>query len=298
MKCICKQCGKEFELTQSEIDFYNGKNLSIPKRCEECRAQNKKQKKAKAAGAKRAAGNGKNTGTNQNSGAKTNNTMKPVTTAKAEKTADTNGKATAAPSGTGKKKSGKFVQVLKLIIALLIVGLVIYSAFRNNDDGSNVTDTYGTQQDYADESEDGLQDIPVLEESESVQSAETDSSQSVEPGESQEVADREDEGMSQEVSEESESETLVLDLHFRNNSLLESHYEKHGKDMGFASAKEYEAAAAKVVANSETLHKLEAEDGDDVYYLESTNEFVVVAKDGYIRTYFLPSAGIDYYNRQ
>ena len=68
--------------------------------------------------------------------------------------------------------------------------------------------------------------------------------------------------------------------------------------MGFSSAKEYEKAAAAVVANSSALHKKEAEDGDDVYYIESTNEFVIVSTDGYIRTYFNPDAGIAYYNRQ
>lgn len=68
--------------------------------------------------------------------------------------------------------------------------------------------------------------------------------------------------------------------------------------MGFASAQEYEAAAAAVVANPSALHKTEKEDGDDVYYLEETNEFVIVSKDGYIRTYFLPSGGKKYYDRQ
>ena len=85
---------------------------------------------------------------------------------------------------------------------------------------------------------------------------------------------------------------------FRNQKLLNSHYEKHGKDMGFSSAKEYEKAASAVVINPEALHKTEAEDGDDVYYVESTNEFVIVSTDGYIRTYFNPDAGIAYYNRQ
>lgn len=93
-------------------------------------------------------------------------------------------------------------------------------------------------------------------------------------------------------------ESVQSDLRFRNQKLLEQHYEKHGKDMGFASAEEYEAAAGKVVANKETLHKVEEEDGDDVYYLEETNEFVVVSTDGYIRTYFNPDDGLDYYNRQ
>ena len=87
-------------------------------------------------------------------------------------------------------------------------------------------------------------------------------------------------------------------LKFRNENLLNSHYEKHGKEMGFKSAKEYEKAAAAVVSNSKALHKKEAEDGDDVYYVESTNEFVIVSTDGYIRTYFKPDAGISYYNRQ
>ena len=85
---------------------------------------------------------------------------------------------------------------------------------------------------------------------------------------------------------------------FRSKKLLDSHYEKHGKEMGFSSAKEYEKAASKVVTNEDALHKIEEEDGDDVYYIESTNEFVVVSKDGYLRTYFYPSDGLDYFNRQ
>lgn len=68
--------------------------------------------------------------------------------------------------------------------------------------------------------------------------------------------------------------------------------------MGFASAAEYEAAAARVPYTPGVLHKIEAEDGDDVYYIESTNEFVVVSTDGYLRTYFNPDRGIDYFNRQ
>ena len=68
--------------------------------------------------------------------------------------------------------------------------------------------------------------------------------------------------------------------------------------MGFDNAEEYEAAASRVVNNPDALHKTEKEDGDDVYYIEETNEFVIVSKDGYLRTYFNPSRGIDYYNSQ
>jgi len=85
---------------------------------------------------------------------------------------------------------------------------------------------------------------------------------------------------------------------FRNSELRESHFEKHGKEMGYSSAEEYEEAAGAVVTNKASLHKTEKEDGDDVYYLEETNEFVIVSTDGYLRTYFLPDSGIDYYNRQ
>ncbi len=101
-----------------------------------------------------------------------------------------------------------------------------------------------------------------------------------------------------ETGAKDDSGDTKYDLLFRNDELLQQHYEKHGIDMGFKSAAEYAKAANKVLENEDTLHKVEAEDGDDVYYLEKTNEFVVVSKDGYIRTYFNPDDGIDYFNRQ
>lgn len=85
---------------------------------------------------------------------------------------------------------------------------------------------------------------------------------------------------------------------FRNDKLLKEHYEKHGKDMGYSSKEEYESAASKVANNDKSLHKKESEDNDDVYYLEDTNEFVVVSTDGYIRTYFKPDAGKKYFDKQ
>lgn len=39
----CKQCGKEFELSESEIDFFEEKGLKLPKRCAQCRELNRKQ---------------------------------------------------------------------------------------------------------------------------------------------------------------------------------------------------------------------------------------------------------------
>ena len=86
--------------------------------------------------------------------------------------------------------------------------------------------------------------------------------------------------------------------HFRNEERLKEHYEKHGIEMGFATPAEYEAAAAAVVNSPDALHKLEKEDGDDVYYIESTNEFVIVSTDGYIRTYYHPTNGKEYFDNQ
>ena len=68
--------------------------------------------------------------------------------------------------------------------------------------------------------------------------------------------------------------------------------------MGFDSPEEYEKAASDVINNDDALFKTEKEDGDFVYYVEATNEFVVLSTDGYIRTYFWPDAGKQYFDRQ
>ena len=86
--------------------------------------------------------------------------------------------------------------------------------------------------------------------------------------------------------------------HFRNEELLKQHYQKHGVEMGFASEEEYEKAASAVITNPESLSKTEEEDGDYCYYLESANEFAILSTDGYIRTYFNPSAGKAYFDKQ
>lgn len=85
-------------------------------------------------------------------------------------------------------------------------------------------------------------------------------------------------------------------LTFRTEDKLQQHFEKHGQETGCATAEEYLAATNAVVANPAAFHKLQAEDGDDLYFLESTGEFVVVSPAGYIRTYYL--ADRDYFERQ
>ncbi len=103
------------------------------------------------------------------------------------------------------------------------------------------------------------------------------------------IADKADESLHQDSA---------AGYHFRNEQLLEQHYQKHGIEMGFSSAEEYERAASAVITNPESLCKEESEDDDLCYYLEATNEFVVLSSYGYIRTYFCPDAGKEYFDRQ
>ena len=90
----------------------------------------------------------------------------------------------------------------------------------------------------------------------------------------------------------------MTDYGFRNKKLRDSHFEKHGIEMGFETVEDYIEAANKVISNPDALHKLEAEDNDHIYFIEETNEFVVLSQDGYIRTYYIANGGIDYFNRQ
>lgn len=98
-------------------------------------------------------------------------------------------------------------------------------------------------------------------------------------------------------AESSETKTEIT-YWFRTKAQRDQHYEKHGKEMGFASAEDYLRAANEVVKDPSSLHKIEKEDGDDVYYREADNAFVIVSTDGYIRTFFYPSGGKSYYDRQ
>lgn len=208
-------------------------------------------------------------------------------------------------AGQNKKSKKTIGGVITTILATIIV--IIASLFGiGSEETENPNDnlqgnTEIVSEEYVDIDVEDSQ-VSIEEESEEIVSEEAEvESESKLPEEEEAVSEDEPEA---EESEESVSEEPVIEevtvaeVTFRNQKLLDQHYDKHGIEMGFASAEEYELAAYKVIIHPDTLHKIEAEDGDDVYYREETNEFVVVSRDGYIRTYFNPSAGIDYYNRQ
>ena len=173
----CKQCGKKFILTDSEIQFYKSKDLELPKRCSDCRKKN-------------------------------NNSSTKETNSNIVKNEDRN----------------KYNKNKKNIFTSIVAGL--------------------------------WQDANYTK------------------------------------------EQSLSSLQFRNEKFLEDHFIKHGNEFGYSTKEEYLAGANKVINSPLSLHKQEGEDGDDIYYDKNSNEIVFVSGDGYIRTYFKPSEGIDYYNRQ
>ncbi len=218
IKRTCKQCGKEFILSDSEIKFFKSRNLNLPKRCKDCRSANKESKQ------------------------ETQQAAVTVT--------DTNeSKAASKKAANNRAKIGFIIA----FIVLFIIGALVTGKFdKFFDPASNPIDSeysYPTD-DYVVEDE---QTPPVA---------------------------------------------TVTNYTFRNNDLYESHFDKHGSEVGAKTKEEYLAMANAVISNPDVLSKLETDDGDNdtVYFLEATGEFVVLSSDGYIRTYYI--SDLAYFNRQ
>lgn len=187
----CVQCDKEFTITDSEMQFFENRNLNIPKRCKECREKNK---------------------THQ---VKTN----------------------SYPTNMRKVKTFTIRKPYLIIAVLLLVSIIAFFKYEVSTDKS-----------------DGFH-----------------STQGV---------------------------NVSKPYNFRSESLLQEHFNKHGNDFGYESASQYENGANAVINSPSALHKTEVEDGDEVYYIKPTNELVILSSDGYIRTYFKPEEGMEYYNKQ
>ena len=230
IKQKCKQCGKEFELSDSEIKFYKDKGLTLPKRCEDCRKANKAQK---------------------------------------EENAPQSGK----PNRKNGKKAGA-IAAAAVIAAGLFAG---HGALSNNSNN---------------------QPAPVPEtQSEIVVNANQEQNTDNFVVNTNENAAGSDE---QAVSPDDNTVPEETQYHFRNEKTLREHFQKHGGEFNglYSTREEYESGASRVINDPSALNKREKEDNDYVYYLEDTNEFVILSEDGYIRTYFKPNAGKKYYDRQ
>lgn len=225
----CRDCGKEFTLTDGEIEFYRSKGFELPTRCKSCRDKRKGRKPS------------------------------------------------SSPQNHNSNKSSRSrLPIFAVIIATALLAALFFKLsdilIPEQASPSEITETsaYITEQTPPAITSSAITSDTITSETSHIST----SSEAI-------VTGPEKQG-----------------LCFRNADLLEDHYEKHGIEMGFSSPQEYERAAAAVVSSPDALHKLEKEDNDDVYYLESTNEFVIVSTDGYIRTYFKPNDGKDYFDRQ
>lgn len=230
MKKTCIQCGKEFELSDNEINFYRNKNLELPKRCKECRQKNKRNGLAKSNRKYNRDGisdrNNKNIGYTNNS----------------------------------KHSSIIVIGIIALLILLFIGGN--YAGLFSHESRDN-RDLVQSQKDINDQSNESRDSRTQVKSQKSVN-----------------------------------DQSTKFQYQFRNDEYLEEHFEKHGSEFGYKSKEDYLEGANKVIASSDSLHKKEAEDGDDLYFLKSTGALVIVSTDGYIRTYFKPEDGVVYYNRQ
>ncbi len=201
----------------------------------------------------------------------------------------------------------QIIRYAVILVALLIVYFVYPYFVTDNGqeyEDTRVTEVQGSEETVAslpaqydpeEKTDESISEVPKS--TEVIETVESKTEESVESMETQ-TSQAEESKVSAETQTSQAEEPKKTEYRFRSKKLLNEHYEKHGIEMGFASAKEYEAAASDVVNNPDALHKIEKEDGDDIYYIEATNEFVVVSTDGYLRTYFWPSSGIKYYNKQ
>ncbi|MCR5311213.1 MAG: hypothetical protein K6E32_07370 [Lachnospiraceae bacterium] len=69
-------------------------------------------------------------------------------------------------------------------------------------------------------------------------------------------------------------------------------------EFGDITIEEYLYLAQQLVDAPDDRVLTKTRDGDRYFYDPDTNEFAVVSDDGYIRTFFKPSAGQSYYDRQ
>lgn len=274
MKRICKQCGREFELSESEISFYKSKGLELPKRCQACRNQNKE-----ASG-------------------------RTQTQDKERKSAKPGFVVGGAPGNNGNDRNNqsRIVVAAAAVIMIFAVFLIktlipVFSEAILQSDDAEITNLYSEPVSIdrvPDKPENDISDARQQPLSEDDKTEE----QKVQAEEVQTIKQTEEQIQDtlSEIPSETTSEVSDTAYEFRKARYLTEHFQKHGEEFPYATEEEYLQGANNVINNPEALHKLEAEDGDDVYYVESTNEFVIVSTDGFIRTYF--KADMDYYNRQ
>lgn len=89
----------------------------------------------------------------------------------------------------------------------------------------------------------------------------------------------------------------IMQITFESPELITKHYEKHREEFGDITEAEYLQKANQLYAEalSDDIEQFTRSDGSIAKYKFSTNEFLVITKEGNIRTYFKPVDGADYW---
>ncbi|UCB56616.1 MAG: hypothetical protein JSV30_05245 [Candidatus Omnitrophota bacterium] len=102
---------------------------------------------------------------------------------------------------------------------------------------------------------------------------------------------------SQSLSVTSPVEVAQWPLFATEERLIE-HFRKHGAEFGYKHPNEYLWGAQKLISAGEGVLTHSRSDGDKLFYHPGSNEFAVLSARGYIRTYFKPNSGYQYWQRQ
>ena len=219
MDRICVQCGKRFTLSESEVDFYTSKNLTIPKRCRECRQRNK------------------------NSGISSTN---PALWQHSDK----------HPYNSYYVRNTNTPAIfLSFVIMVITAFFALYSLIQF------IGFAYIL-----------LSSLSFLFSSVIFVATAASSKVLVE-----------------------EFDTKEYKHTFYDIEAMTEHYAKHGRETHSKSMEDYLIKANNVLEDRACKTKT-IDNGDKLYYKQQTKEFVVVAKAGYIRTYFI--ANDKYYYQQ
>lgn len=96
--------------------------------------------------------------------------------------------------------------------------------------------------------------------------------------------------------ENSSAQSEATAYYFRSEDIRLDRYNRYGKDMGFSSAEAYERGASAVINDPVALSKIDQDNGDWLFYVEESNELVIVSFDGVIKEYYYPAEGKVYFD--
>jgi SPP1 gp7 family putative phage head morphogenesis protein len=91
-----------------------------------------------------------------------------------------------------------------------------------------------------------------------------------------------------------------IEVRFETPEKMQKHYDKHIDKYGNISISEYIALANELVNAKDTddIERIVRSDESTAIYRFSTNDFLVITKDGYIRTFFKPDDGEAYWREE